>query len=79
MKAEHAGLEGMDDEREQRDYADGYEKGWEEASSFIDRHPHGMPWAAEQHAPGHEDEEPSAYDKGHEVGWNERMEKEGWR
>ena len=58
------------------DYRDGYDKGWEDANNFIDRHPHGMPWAALPDT----DEEPAEddFERGVQVGWQERMQKEGW-
>jgi hypothetical protein len=69
----------MNGQHDDHAFGDSYDKGWDEATSFIDRHPDGMPWAAEQTAPGETDAEPGAYEKAYELGWNERMDKEGWR
>jgi hypothetical protein len=58
------------------DYERGHQEGWDDAESFIARHPQGMPWSALR-----DDEEPEPsdpFDRGRWTGYRARMREEGW-
>jgi hypothetical protein len=65
-----------ENDRDEEERARGYEEGWDDASLFIERHPHGMPWALTRQPPEPEPEDP--YEKGRWRGWHDRLKKEGW-
>jgi hypothetical protein len=61
---------------DEKSYEAGYQRGWDEAGDFIERHPNGMPLAVLQHMP--DDADPDPDDPEFDEGWRDRLKNEGW-
>jgi hypothetical protein len=59
------------------DYDSGFERGYEDAATWIEDHPHGQPVSSlrgteQAWEPEHE------FERGERDGWEARMKEEGW-